>query len=1003
MATANPAAFVDHMTVLKQMVDQQAAFLHQVVQIVGAVGTVSQRKDPGPSAEGGPQEIVGGIVVELIRRSQEIVGGIVVDLIRGSQEIVGSIVGDLISGIVEDLIRRPQEIVGGIVEDLVRRPQEIEGGIVVDLIRGPQEITTRNNLVRRPQEITTRNNLVRRPQEIIGGIVVDLVRRPQEIVGGIVDDLIRKPQENIGGILEDLIRRPQEIVGGVVEDLIRGPQENEGVHETTVNRLEVIACGIVEVVCEHKQTETFGESGLEERITIDGLEEIVSGMAWFWGSKEIVDAPEEICGHEEISDRGHGHHHHPTLWASGNSSPIALVSPASTLDRASLNSALTLNSSSGLPLNYWLFIYRIVQICTTSKLFVNTGCPCVCAMPRLVIIRSISRLSCFGTPFRLSALSQQDLSVSSLKACWDALYPEKEIVSTNARWEPCNSTLSKIEVSPVILLACHGMRRIEVALTERIIEVSPLIAVRRIEVIPVISVVEVSPLIAHGVEVCRVKAIDAIAQGVEKKSARDSTNSRSKPEIAIAVTISRSKPEIAIAVTNSRSKPEIAIAVTISRSKPEIEVTISRIEVSSVEVSSDSIELSPGIARTLTISRSKAEIAQSVEKKALPVIEVSRIEVSPVIVVTVSRIEVSPGIAVTICRSKPEIAVSRIEVSPVIVQSVEVSPGIAVIVTMMSKLEVSPVEVSSVEVSPVIVVSRIEVSSGIAVIEVSSDIAVIDVSHVIVVSRIEVSPVIVVSRIEVSSVEVSSVSCSKPPNSIEVSPVIVVSRIEVSSVSRIEVSPVIVVTVIEVSPVIVVTMKVSRIEVSPVIEVSRSKPWYCIEVSPVIEVSRIEVSPVIEVSRIEVSSVEVSPVEVSPGIAMIEVSPGLKEKKGRWKFLKRWKTRYFTLSGSQITYSKSDSVSHLMTVLIKNIVSGDLQYQSPGIGHDRDRTMLSLLDSRSTSDHMATPVSRSLPDGIGQGHRPMPDHLASAIRSLSGDNTGHDMTGTSPGTLITDH
>ncbi|WAR14927.1 MELT-like protein, partial [Mya arenaria] len=34
----------------------------------------------------------------------------------------------------------------------------------------------------------------------------------------------------------------------------------------------------------------------------------------------------------------------------------------------------------------------------------------------------------------------------------------------------------------------------------------------------------------------------------------------------------------------------------------------------------------------------------------------------------------------------------------------------------------------------------------------------------------------------------------------------------------------------------------------------------------------------------------------------------LKEKKGRWKFLKRWKTRYFTLSGSQITYSKSDSM-----------------------------------------------------------------------------------------------
>ncbi|KAK6174822.1 hypothetical protein SNE40_013396 [Patella caerulea] len=32
----------------------------------------------------------------------------------------------------------------------------------------------------------------------------------------------------------------------------------------------------------------------------------------------------------------------------------------------------------------------------------------------------------------------------------------------------------------------------------------------------------------------------------------------------------------------------------------------------------------------------------------------------------------------------------------------------------------------------------------------------------------------------------------------------------------------------------------------------------------------------------------------------------LKEKKGKWKFLKRWKTRYFTLSGGQFTYSKSD-------------------------------------------------------------------------------------------------
>ena len=34
----------------------------------------------------------------------------------------------------------------------------------------------------------------------------------------------------------------------------------------------------------------------------------------------------------------------------------------------------------------------------------------------------------------------------------------------------------------------------------------------------------------------------------------------------------------------------------------------------------------------------------------------------------------------------------------------------------------------------------------------------------------------------------------------------------------------------------------------------------------------------------------------------------LKEKKGRWKIFKKWKTRYFTLSGAHITCSKKDSV-----------------------------------------------------------------------------------------------
>lgn len=40
----------------------------------------------------------------------------------------------------------------------------------------------------------------------------------------------------------------------------------------------------------------------------------------------------------------------------------------------------------------------------------------------------------------------------------------------------------------------------------------------------------------------------------------------------------------------------------------------------------------------------------------------------------------------------------------------------------------------------------------------------------------------------------------------------------------------------------------------------------------------------------------------------------LKEKKGRWRFLKRWKTRYFTLSGAQITCNKSDSRKETLPV-----------------------------------------------------------------------------------------
>jgi hypothetical protein len=38
----------------------------------------------------------------------------------------------------------------------------------------------------------------------------------------------------------------------------------------------------------------------------------------------------------------------------------------------------------------------------------------------------------------------------------------------------------------------------------------------------------------------------------------------------------------------------------------------------------------------------------------------------------------------------------------------------------------------------------------------------------------------------------------------------------------------------------------------------------------------------------------------------------LKEKKGRWKIFKRWRTRYFTLSGAHLTYRGTVSCSKLI-------------------------------------------------------------------------------------------
>lgn len=45
-----------------------------------------------------------------------------------------------------------------------------------------------------------------------------------------------------------------------------------------------------------------------------------------------------------------------------------------------------------------------------------------------------------------------------------------------------------------------------------------------------------------------------------------------------------------------------------------------------------------------------------------------------------------------------------------------------------------------------------------------------------------------------------------------------------------------------------------------------------------------------------------------------EIAGQLKEKKGKWMFFKRWKTRYFTLSGGSITYSKRNATKASLPV-----------------------------------------------------------------------------------------
>ncbi|XP_052212839.1 ventricular zone-expressed PH domain-containing protein homolog 1-like [Dreissena polymorpha] len=321
MATANPAAFIDHMTVLKQMVDQQAAFLHQVVQIVGAVGTVSQ----------------------------------------------------------------------------------------------PHAIRSMAYLVLLLAKVTDQSALVVILQEI-------------KALGLLHHELLEDNISEISRLSQSGSSSVRILVHQLKEDHKKysGQREMRSVSSQTEGTVTII---------------TVGSPAYPSNVV--GVRQQQPNSARSSQQSLSKSSRNSISNNWSLTDRP--------------------VSPASTLDRASLNSALTLNSSSGLPpepLRDGVKLFCEKHMDTIRK-FINSlsariPLPAKCSIVdgrhkryvRLNFHCGIHGSHClYGKQFFVlntklpktwihlmflavqaqsqSALSQQDLSVSSLKACWDALYPEK--------------------------------------------------------------------------------------------------------------------------------------------------------------------------------------------------------------------------------------------------------------------------------------------------------------------------------------------------------------------------------------------------------------------------------------------------------------------------------------------------------------------------------------------------------------------------------------------------
>ncbi|CAG5118467.1 unnamed protein product [Candidula unifasciata] len=112
-----------------------------------------------------------------------------------------------------------------------------------------------------------------------------------------------------------------------------------------------------------------------------------------------------------------------------------------------------------------------------------------------------------------------------------------------------------------------------------------------------------------------------------------------------------------------------------------------------------------------------------------------------------------------------------------------------------------------------------------------------------------------------------------------------------------------------------------------------------------------------------------------------EIAGQLKEKKGKWKFFKRWKTRYFTLSGGSITYNKSNATKATLPVTqiqsVKavrkgirdtpkafEIFTGDQTYRFKAKGHHNVEQWVQCLHIAVARSQLLGPASAGVPSGL---------------------------------------